>query len=115
YIQTLIADGQIGKAQNLAEQLYSELTIGTYEDHREKCYACIVSILSKIYEELNDIDLAIDFAKKSLHTTDELIDYVGMYERLSELYLKKEDYKTALQYKDSLVKAKDSLSSVMNR
>ncbi|MFA7688196.1 MAG: tetratricopeptide repeat protein [Moheibacter sp.] len=114
YIQTLIADGQIDKAQKLADDLYSELDKGAYENHRDKCYPCILTIFSKIYEAKNEYDTAISYAKKALNKSDELIDHVGLYESLTEFYLKKTDYKTALQYKDSVLRAKDSLANKMN-
>lgn len=115
YIKALLIDGQIGEAQNLAEKLYEELDIRKEEDYREECYTCLVSLLSQIYAKQGKIDLAILYAYKELKINEELIDRIKLYENISGLYLKKNDYKSAFKYKDSALLMTNDLSARTNR
>lgn len=110
YAKALLADKQIEKAQNLAEQLYAELDLGDQKDYGSKCHVCIVEIISEIYTELHETDKAIDHAKEALLHSVELKDRADMLQELSTLYQKKGDLIRALQYKDSLLMTKDSIS-----
>src|SRR5690606_15161847 len=115
YIDALYTKGEIIKAENEAKQLFVELNEGIYKNPRQACYACLVEIMSNIYVELNQIDLALTYIKDGLQKTDELTNRIELYEKISGLYLKKNQYSIALQYKDSVVQAKDSLSITINR
>ncbi len=115
YVDALFTNGEVIKAENEAKQLLTELNEGVYKDHRQICYACLTELLSKIYAELGQFDLALTYAKDGLQKTDELPKRIDLYEEISGLYLKKNQYSIALQYKDSVVQTKDSLSSMINR
>jgi len=110
YAKALLADKQTEKAQDLAEQLYAELDTGDQKDYGSKCYVCLVDIISQIYTELNETDKAIDYAKEALFHSVELKDKADIFQELSKLYQKKGDFTRALQYKDSLLVTKDSVS-----
>src|SRR5690606_9641148 len=92
-----------------------ELEGGVYEDWRDMCYTNITNLLSIIYTKQNKIGLAILYGKKSLSTCEELSNRITFYENITKLYLEKSDYQTAFQYQDSVVQAKDSLASLINR
>ena len=111
YAKALLADKQVEKAQALVEQLYSELGTGDQKDYGSKCYVCLVEIISQIYTELNETDKAIDYAKEALFHSVELQDKADMFRELSKLYRKKGDLTGALEYKDSLLMTKDSISA----
>lgn len=113
YIKALFVDGQILKARNMADELYRELDNSAYDD--KACHSCLNDILSKIYAKLDDTDMAIQYSKLALNSTDELIDRIDFYNDISNLYLRKKEYETALQYKDSVIQTKDSLSVRTNR
>jgi len=118
YIDALFTNGEIEEAEKEAKQLYSELTDlnqNVRKDNQRACYACLAELLSRIYTELGQVDLAIDYMKSGLEKTDELPKRIDLYEEISDLYLKKNQYSIALQYKDSVVQAKDSLSTIINR
>ncbi|MFA7688396.1 MAG: tetratricopeptide repeat protein [Moheibacter sp.] len=115
YIDALYTKGEVIKAENEAKQLYAELNDGKYKDPRQACYSCLVEIMSNIYIELNQIDLALTYIKDGLQKTDELTSRIELYEKISDLYLEKAQYALSLQYKDSVVLAKDSLSIIINR
>lgn len=115
YIDALYTKGEVIKAEHDAKQLYAELNEGKYKNPRQACYACLVEIMSNIYIELNQIDLALIYIKDGLQKTDELTSRIELYEKVSDLYLEKAQYTLALQYKDSVVQAKDSLSVTINR
>src|SRR5690606_22584084 len=63
YIDALYTKGEVIKAENEAKQLYAELNDGKYKDPRQACYSCLVEIMSNIYIELNQIDLALTYIK----------------------------------------------------
>lgn len=111
YLKVLLADKQVEKARSLAEQLYAELDTGDQKDYGSKCYVCLVEIISQIYTELNETDKAIDYAKEGLLHSVGLQDKADMFQELSKLYEKRGDLTGALQYKDSLLMTKDSISA----
>jgi tetratricopeptide (TPR) repeat protein len=79
------------------------------------CEVCMAELLSKIYEKQGDIDKAILQIKIGLASTTQLKDKENFYTRLADLYQKKNEYRIALKYKDSILINKDSLSKVINR
>lgn len=113
YIEAIFKNGQVVTAKDKALELYNQLNKTPYDD--KNCYNCLNNLLSKIYEKLNDSDSAIYYLKRALNSTDELIIRIDSYKKISDLYLQKREFTTALQYKDSALRATDSLSSLMNR
>ena len=105
YAEALMLEGKVAAAQTMAEQLYKEDTI--------KCHACITDLLSRIYERQNKLDLAVSFAKKGLTHTSALRDRIKLYDQLSGLYRRNNQYRNSLLYRDSIIILKDSLSKVV--
>ena len=114
YIKALLAAGQTEEASRAAKKLYENYKAGSY-DNSFKCQVCVYMMLANLYEELNNLDLAITYTEKALKVTNELVDYVRSYELISRLHEKKGNYQLALHYKDSLVKAVDSLNSLTSK
>ncbi|MNK08480.1 Tetratricopeptide repeat protein [compost metagenome] len=111
YAETFFVEGKVKKAQKIMEGIFQSVD----RKNTNSCYVCVVELLSKIYERQNNIDLAISFAKKGLDNTQELRHRINLYDQLSGLYLRNQQYNTSLQYKDSIILAKDSLSALVNR
>lgn len=104
YAESLMLEGKVAAAEEMAEQLYNEDNI--------KCHACITDLLSRIYERQNKLDLAVFFAKKGLTHTSELRYRIKLYDQLSGLYRRNNQYRNSLLYRDSIIILKDSLSKV---
>lgn len=112
YIEAIFKDGQVPKAKNLATGLYKDMK-NVHDD--EVCQTCLNNILSEIYAALGKTDSAIYFSRHGLENASELIDRIDFYKSISDLYLQKGEFKTALLYKDSVIQTTDSLSTRVNR
>lgn len=115
YIDALFINGEVVKAEKEARQLSDELRNLNNNYQGRACHACLAELMSRIYAKQGQVDLAINYIRNGLKKTDELPKRIELYERISDLYLQKGQHQAALQYKDSVVQAKDSLSSVINR
>ncbi|MFA7688370.1 MAG: tetratricopeptide repeat protein [Moheibacter sp.] len=113
YTHALFLDGQVDTAISRAERLYEKYTKET--DQNKICYSCLIWLLKEIHLGLNQKDRAIFYAKEGLRVDNELVSRIEFYDNLSTLYLQKGEYKNALQYKDSVVITKDSLSDLISR
>ncbi|HEY0046470.1 MAG TPA: tetratricopeptide repeat protein [Flavobacterium sp.] len=111
YAETYLVEGDLTKAQKLAEDLISS------EGNRntEGCYDCIVELLSKIYTKQQKTDKAIHFAGLGLKHSSELVNRVRLYQRISDLYIQKGQFHTAIKYRDSAASTKDSMAILINR
>lgn len=112
YIRALFINGQIAEAKYKANQLEEKLNNKAFSD--TVCLVCLYDLLSKIHIKLDNTDAAIYYAKLALNSTDELIEKVEQYKNIAELYLKKGNYLSTIQYKDSVLIATDSLSTLIN-
>lgn len=111
YAESFFIEGKINKAQEIMEDLFKTVD----RNNKKTCYICVVELLAKIYERQNKIDLAILYAKKGLNNTQELRYRINLYNQLSGLYERNKQCNISLQYKDSVIVAKDSLSESVNR
>lgn len=107
YAESVFVEGNVEEAQKIMEGLFKSI------DSKSTCYVPVVELLSKIYESQNKIDLAVLFAKKGLDNTGILRQHINLYDRLSDLYLRDKQDKISLQYKDSIILLKDSLSKIV--
>lgn len=107
YAESVFVEGHIEEAQKIMEGIFKSI------DSKNTCYVCVVELLSKIYESQNKIDLAVLFAKKQLNNAGNLRQYINLYDHLSDLYLRDKQDKISLQYKDSIILLKDSLSKIV--
>lgn len=115
YINVLMKTKQTKLANTLAEKLYIDFKAGIFKEYRNECVTCMYKLLTAIHEQNGEIDLAILYANKSVRAADELIDYISLYKKIAELYAQKNEFKKAYQYRDSVIKTKDSFSASVNR
>lgn len=110
YADSYFVEGNLNKAQEIMENVFKSI-----DENKCICYSCMAELLSKIYARQNKTDLAILYAKKGLNNPRELKDKINLYDQLSGLYLRNKQYNLSVQYKDSVILAKDSLSAQANR
>lgn len=98
-------------AKSIALQLLPNLNSPELSEHR----ISVLMILSKVYENENNLPLAIDYVKRAGKDANvSLENKIDVFERLTELYRKLNENSTAFLYKDSVLLAKDSLNQVKN-
>lgn len=107
YAESLFIEGKVTQAQEQVEELL--------DDVETNCYVCVAELLSKIYSSQNKKDLAILYLKYGLRSTSEINNKIDLYNQLSELYFEKKEYVKSKQYKDSVIVAKDSMSTLINK
>ncbi|MNK36157.1 Tetratricopeptide repeat protein [compost metagenome] len=110
YAETFLIEGRVDKAEKIMEEVFS--TLDTKDE--KTCYLCVLSLLSKIYEERKQFNKAIYYAKTGLENSHTIADNIDWYDMLSNLYFKNKDYNNAFKYKNLLLTAKDSLSESIN-
>jgi len=120
--------GQIAKAENLllkgqyvnAEKL--ALSILPQTDNlshlKERITVndriTVLIILARVYEKLNLLQKAKEFALLARTAQNEIEARVEIYNLLSRLYNKTSDFEKAIAYKDSVIIASDSLYAIKN-
>ena len=109
YADNLFYREKTAEAQKIAEELLAE------NQEKDVCYICVLELLSKIYASKGQLDKAIEYTQQELQYTEEWKPKIEKYNRLAELYKKKEIYTKSLEYKDSAMLAKDSLASRINK
>lgn len=107
YAESLFIEGNVAQVQKQVEELL--------KDVENSCYVCVAELLSKIYSSQNKKDLAISYLKKGLQSTSEMNNKIDLFNQLSELYFEKREYVLSKHYKDSVIVAKDSMSSLINK
>jgi tetratricopeptide (TPR) repeat protein/DNA-binding CsgD family transcriptional regulator len=110
YAECLLVEGQVDNAEEMLEALYNKI----YNEKFNENIFFASHLLSRIYDKQNKGAKAIQYAEIALRHTSILHDKIELYSHLSKLYLKKTDSDKAIQYKDSVIAAKDSLSSIIN-
>ncbi len=112
YIQVVKSNFLLLKKEySAAESLVLELlNSGQKIDIRQKNLLFLT--LSNIYYEMGDIEKAIDFVQQMLANNHVIEERIMAYEGLSRLYAESGSFMLALQYKDSLLQAKDSLHNI---
>lgn len=109
--QNMVLRKDYETAKNLALSLLPKLKSPEWSEHRISVYM----ILSNIYENQGISDLAIEYAKRGGYDPNASIENkIEMFNRLTELYRKKENNSLAFAYKDSIIWAKDSLNQIKN-
>lgn len=91
--------------------LFSRLN--TIENQELK--AEVAAELARIYQQTHDFGNALLYAKEALASTANLESRRNLFNLLSELYEENGDYIKALDYKDSLICASDSLYRIRNK
>ncbi len=110
YVKTenLYLKGEYNRAKQLAlETLEQYSKIINPESKIEN-----LLILSRIYEKEKNLQKAIYYAKEALENDPKLPVTIEIYEQLSDLYRKVNMLPYALQYQDSVIIMKDSLTKL---
>ena len=100
------------KEYNKAEQLANEILGQIYEINNDELIVENLLLLSKIYQQKNDTYKAIAHAKTCLNYNSKLPDLIEVYEQLSVLFRINNSLSLALEYQDSVMMMKDSLSKI---
>ncbi|EDM44147.1 hypothetical protein SCB49_11167 [unidentified eubacterium SCB49] len=74
----------------------------------------LLLILSEIYEKQNELKLAKEYALRARDIQENIEERADVYDRLATVYMKTQDFKGAMSYKDSVLIATDSLHSIKN-
>lgn len=111
YAESYVVEGNLNKAQIMVEALYNDKNLSSNKEG----YMIVTELLSRIYSKQNKTQRAITFAKKALSCSHLLGERIELYRHLSNLYIKNQELYRAVQYKDSLVIAKDSLAASTKR
>lgn len=74
----------------------------------------ILLLLSKLYEEINDLTKAEHYALEARNTSSTIKDRIEIYDNLSRINAKTKQYDQSLAYKDSVVIANDSMLKTQN-
>lgn len=109
--QNYVLKKDFEEAKSIALQLLPNLNSPELSEHR----ISVLMILSKVYENENNLPLAIDYVKRAGKDANvSLENKIDVFNRLMELYRKLNENSTAFLYKDSVLLAKDSLNQVKN-
>ncbi|TGD56916.1 tetratricopeptide repeat protein [Flavobacterium humi] len=71
-------------------------------------------IISRAFLKENQLDEALDYAKKTLERKPNLETKLQVFGLLSEIHFKKKNYAAALQYKDSIINTNLELDKIKN-
>lgn len=109
YAHAFLELGKVDEAQKIVQQLLLEVSPSD-----DLLYPELVNLKAKIKSIRKDFPGAIELIKKGLETTRNMSYRILLYDHLSELYFKNNEFEKCKQYKDSVILAKDSLSVLMN-
>lgn len=74
----------------------------------------ILLILTEIYENQNQLEVAKDYALRARSLQENIEGRIKIYDRLATIYGKTNDFKKAMSYKDSVIIATDTLYTIKN-
>lgn len=106
YAESLLLKGQVSEAKKITEGLLNNAKV--------KCYVCINELLSKIYFKENDFPKAINFAVVALNNASSLTEKIDLYQHTAKVFKKWGNHDMAFTYKDSVLWAKERLTSEIN-
>ena len=99
------------KTLAILDPLLDKLNTPALNDHKVSS----LLILSKVYENQNDPEKALAFIKQAQKENLNYSNMTNIYNRYSDSYFARSDYKKAFQYKDSVLIVKDSLNAIQNQ
>jgi len=100
------------KEYNKAEQLALETLEEANKIKHDELIIENLLLLSKIYQQKNDIFKAINYVKKCFEYNHRLPSLIKIYEQLSVLSRTNNSLSLALEYQDSVMMIKDSLAKI---
>lgn len=109
--QNLILKKKYEEAKHIIEEILPNLDSPEMSENRIMAYL----LLSSVYENQNETDKAIKFAKLARNDPEASVEnLIEVYDELVQLYRKSGDDDTAFLFKDSIILAKDSLNKIKN-
>lgn len=109
--ENLIRRENYNATEEVLVPLMEKVQSPEFNDHK----VAVLLMLSKIYEHQNKMDEALAVTQQAKEVNLTYNNNVSIFERFSELYFASKDYEKSLQYKDSVIKAKDSLNVLKDR
>ena len=94
-------------AEKLSKEILEEISGNMNDELKTES----LLLLSKIYQQKKQLPNAILYAKQSLEKCSNLRARINVYEQLASLY-KENNLLLVIQYKDSIIMAKDSLAEM---
>ncbi len=114
--ETLYLQGKYDMAESLGLTTFSELK---RMDQGKKMWnnykPSVLLLLSKIYQKKGNIAKAIAYASEVLNNDPTIDELIETYEQLADLYQENNALNLSIQYKDSVIMAKDSLHNMNNK
>lgn len=114
--ENLFLRGQYVKAEKLALSILPQIDNLSHLKERITVNdrITVLIILAKVYEKLNRLQNAKEFALLACSAQNDIEARIEIYNLLSLLYTKTNDFEKAISYKDSVIIATDSLFAVKN-
>ncbi|ACU07706.1 hypothetical protein FIC_01258 [Flavobacteriaceae bacterium 3519-10] len=108
--ENLMLRKQFAEARKLALSLLPESSGVEHKDNRVGLFL----ILARVDSADEDWSAAINWCRKALAENAGLTKKEVIFEQMSTIYAQKNDFKSALQYKDSVLAVHDSVNTVKN-
>lgn len=109
--ENLLKRGNYEAALQVINLFIDKIQATEFNDHK----IAVLIMLSKVEMHKNNLDAALDITKKAQSECIGYNNYVNIYEQFSRVYFAKNDFKKALDYKDSVMLVKDSLNVIRDR
>ncbi|MFY0481986.1 tetratricopeptide repeat protein [Flavobacterium sp. PLA-1-15] len=110
FAEYLLLEGELGQAKTILLKLYTKT-----KRVREKEYnMTILNHLAHIYSLEGNTDKSIFYLRLALQDCRDLDMKANLLNELSLAYVKKNDYKNALEAKNEMVKTRDSVAKLNN-
>lgn len=107
----LLARENYDAAQKLLDSLLINLGPTEFNDHK----TATLLMLSKIQQHKNKLDESLVLVQKARKENLGYNNNIDIYNQYSDLFFAKQDYRKALQYKDSVMLVRDSLNVIKDR
>src|SRR5690606_106792 len=101
---------EFDEAKKIIDQMYTD----ALEVSPHDIFVTLLIQLSEYHYDKKDYNQAIQNCLQALSKTNEIKTKIRLYEQLSKINYQKKDFDTAIQYKDSIIKANDSLHQIKN-
>lgn len=110
YAESYLKEGRVKEAEEMIKGILDNLD----SDKDNLYYLAVVKLLSQINQNKGNVNLAINYAIAGLKNSRSIKYTAEIYELISGIYYKDKQYEKAIEYKDSLLIAQDSISKSIN-
>jgi len=108
-IENLLLTGNIAEAKSNIKAISA--TIKTQDKNSQ---VELLGYMADIAMDENKYEEAISYAKQALEDNPDLDSRVGIFDKMAEMYIKKNEFGEAIKAKDSAMYTKDSLTKIKN-